>query len=262
MSNYSNLDVAHEGAVAIVRFESESPLNALNETFIEELLEATTALAAGDDARCIVCTGSNDAFCAGADLSALAGDETDEGTLRRWAALLHDTVIQLHQARVPVVTGVNGVAAGAGFGLALVGDLVVMSDTARFEFAYPQIGLTGDGGSTFFLPRLVGLGRAKEIALLDKPIDPNRAARMGLATEVVASDEFEDRLEEIAHELARGPTWALGRTKQLLTESFNRDLASQLAAETDVIARAATTNDWQRGYAAFFGDESPSFTGE
>lgn len=156
--------------------------------------------------------------------------------------------------------GVNGVAAGVGFSLALTGDIVLVSEDARMKYAYSRLGLTGDGGSTFYLPRLIGLRRAKEVALLDKPITPERAVDLGLATEVIPADHFDERMEDVACTLADGPTKAFGRTKRLLTESFNRELAEQLEAETTAITNATQTGEYREGYAAFFSDKSPDFT--
>ncbi|MFB6267912.1 MAG: enoyl-CoA hydratase/isomerase family protein [Halodesulfurarchaeum sp.] len=261
MSTYDNFRLERDGAVAVLTIDSESRLNALNPEMGTELLELTSAVPYEDEVRAVVLTAHGDAFGAGADLSRLSGDERDSPVLRKLASQLHDAVSHLHRAPVPVLTGVNGIAAGGGFSLALVGDIVLVSDEARLEFAYPRLGLTGDGGSTFALPRLVGLRRAKEIALRDEPIDPERAVELGLATEVVPDDELHDRVREEARRLASGPTWALGRTRRLLAESFSRDLESQLAAETEAIAGAAETEDFARGYAAFFGEDDPEFVG-
>ena len=261
MNDYENFTVEREAGVARVTIESTSRMNALNAGMADELLEVATALGEDDDVRCIALTGSGDAYGAGADLAHLEGDERDAVYLRRIASTLHDAVVQFHQAETPVVTGINGVAAGAGFSLAILGDLVVMSEAARLEFAYPRIGLTGDGGSTFLLPRIVGLRNAMEIVLLDEPIDAERAVELGLATEAVPPEDLDDRLDELATRLAEGPTRALGRTKRLLVESFDRDLAGQLAAETDAIARSAHTDDYGRGIAAFFEEEPAEFVG-
>lgn len=133
--------------------------------------------------------------------------------------------------------------------------------SARIEFAYPRIGLTGDGGTTFFLPRLVDMRTAKEILLLDEMIEPAAAVELGLATEVVASDEFDERHGELAARMADGPTVALGLTKRLMTESFDASLESQLAAETERIVAACRTADFSRGHAAFFAGEDPEFVG-
>jgi 2-(1,2-epoxy-1,2-dihydrophenyl)acetyl-CoA isomerase len=262
MADYENLDLDRDGSVAQVTIDSTSDFNSLNPTMGEELVHVATELNEDDSVRCITLAGTDGVFCAGADLAGLSGDERDAPELRRLASNLHDAILQFHQAETPLVVGVNGVAAGAGFGMALAGDVVVMSDEARLEYAYGRIGLTGDGGSTFWLPRLVGLRRAKEIALLDEPIDADYAVTLGLVTESVPADEFDERVRAVADRLASGPTSALGATKRLMTESFENSLAEQMAAETDVIADATRTEDYQRGHEAFFGDGEPEFTGQ
>lgn len=262
MADYENLSLDRDGSVAHVTIESTSDFNSLNATMGEELVHVATELNEDDEVRCITITGTDGVFCAGADLAGLEGDERDAPELRRLASNLHDAILQLHQAETPLVVGVNGVAAGAGFSVALAGDVVVMSDEARLEYAYGRIGLTGDGGSTFWLPRLVGLRRAKEIALLDEPIDADYAVTLGLVTESVPADEFEERVGSVADRLAQGPTKAFGATKRLMTESFENGLAEQMAAETDVIAGATHTEDYRRGYEAFFGDDDAEFTGK
>lgn len=257
---YDQLDIEYDGDVANVTFESRSRMNALNPDLAEELFHAAVELGESD-ARCITLTGSGDAYGAGADLGEFDGDESDAVDIREEASVLHDAIVQFHQAEVPVVGAVNGVAAGAGFSLAVFPDVVLVSDEATLDYAYPRIGLTGDGGSTFFLPRLVGLRKAKEIALLGEPIPPEEAVDLGLATEVVPAADLDDRLDEVAERLASGPTAAFGATKRLMTESFDRNLEGQLAAETEEIAEATKTEDYARGYEAFFGDGSPDFVG-
>lgn len=261
MSQYENLQVDRQDGVARITLASTAGQNALHLEMADELIDVATTLGNDTDVRCIVLTHEGDFYGAGADLSQLDGNESDAPVLRRLAGRLHEAIVQFHQAETPVLAGVDGVAAGAGFSLALFPDIVLLSDQARLEYAYPRIGLTGDGGSTFFLPRLVGLRAAKEIVLLDEPITPERAVQLGLATEVVDADEFETRLDELAERLASGPTHALGKTKRLLTESFATDLEAQLAAETEVIADATHTEDFARGLEAFFGEGEPEFVG-
>jgi len=164
-------------------------------------------------------------------------------------------------AETPIIGGIDGVAAGAGLSLAIMPDLVLVSDEARLNYAYPNIGMTGDGGSTFWLPRLVGLRKAKEITLLNEPISPEEAVDLGLANEKVPSDEFDERLNELAQQLASGPTHAMGVTKRLLTESFDNSLEEQLANETESVANAAQTEDYARGLGAFLENEEPDFVG-
>jgi 2-(1,2-epoxy-1,2-dihydrophenyl)acetyl-CoA isomerase len=260
MADYDYLGVERWEGVARIVMERPETHNAMHRAMAAELRTATADLAE-DDSRCIVLTGTGSVFNTGADLSTLDGGDGDARTLRKIASSLHRSIETLVRAPKPVVTGVNGFAAGGGFGLSLSGDVVVAREDARFEFAYPRIGLSADGGSTFFLPRLVGLQRAKAIALLDDPIDAEEAVEIGLATEVAPSGTFEDRVAELAVELADGPTRAYGTTKRLLNESAGRGLSTQMAAETDAIARTSETDDYERGLSAFFADHDPEFEG-
>lgn len=228
----------------------------------DELHRLTTHAATKDDLRAIVLTSSGEPFCTGADLRTFEGDETDERRLWAIARRLHGAIKQLVTAPKPVVTAVPGVAAGGGFGLALVGDLVYLSEDARLEFAYPRIGLSGDGGASFLLPRLVGLRTAREIALLDEPIDPPDAVELGLATKAVPGDSLEAIVDGIARELASGPTRGFGRFKQLTWDSYGRDFEEQLRAEVEVIARLARTEDFARGIDGFSTGTDPTFIGE
>lgn len=261
MSDYDALTVDVDGGVATVAFDDADARNSIDLSVAGELVTAATTLGEDPDVRCIVLTHTSQFFCTGADLSTLAGDDSDVPTIRQIAGRLHEAVVQFHQSDTPVLGGIDGVAAGAGFALACCPDMLLLSDDARLDFAYQRIGLTGDGGSTFFLPRLVGLRAAKELVLLDEAVSPDRAVEMGLANEVVAADEFDDRLAELADEIAAGPTDALGNTMRLLTESYDRSLEGQLSAETDTIADAVRSEDYARGFAAFFDKSDPEFVG-
>lgn len=261
MPEYENLTVDRDDGVATVTLDSTAGRNAMTLEMADELVSAAARLGDDPDVRCIVLTHAGDFFGAGADLSQFAGDESDAPLLRELAGRAHEAIVQFHRTETPVVGGVDGVAAGIGFSLSLIPDWVVLGEDATLKFAYPGIGLTGDGGATFFLPRLVGLRTAKELVLRDEPIAPEEAVEMGLATEVAPAGEFEDRLESVAAEIASGPTRALGTTTRLLTDSYERSLESQLAAEADAIAGATRTEDYERGLEAFFGDGDPDFVG-
>ncbi|WP_255681366.1 enoyl-CoA hydratase-related protein [Natrinema sp. SYSU A 869] len=257
-----NFVLERDDGIVSITIDSTTKFNSLNDTMGDELLEIASFLNADDGTRCAVMTGSDGVFCAGADVESFAEDGHRSDSVRRGASILHDAIVQFHQAGVPLVTGVNGVATGAGLGIALLGDLVLISEDARFEYGYPRLGLPGDGGATFHLPRLVGLRKAKDIALLDEPITPEEAVEWGLATESVPDDDFDARLDELARQLADGPTRAYGAVKQLLTRSFDRSLEEQLAAETDAIATAAETDDHAEGVNAFVANREPEFEGQ
>lgn len=236
--------------------------NALDADGMTALAEAVDALATDDAVRCLVVTGADPAFCTGADLGDLDGDASDEPRLEALADALHDAVEGLATAPKPVLAGVNGPVAGGGLGLALAGDVVLVAEGASFTFAYPSIGLSGDGGSTWFLPRLLGPRRATEFAMRNEPIGAEEAATLGLATEAVPPEEFDDRLATRARELADGPTRAYAATKRLMREGLTRDLSSQLDDEAQTIAGLTDTTDYATGLGAFFGDEDPEFVGE
>jgi 2-(1,2-epoxy-1,2-dihydrophenyl)acetyl-CoA isomerase len=259
---YDNFAVSRDDDIVTVRMDSTSTMNGFSPEFLEEFREITMGLREDDSVRAVVLTGSKDAYSVGADIAPFDGDERDGRRLRYLASTLHEVVRELLQLRAPLITAVNGVAAGAGFSLALLGDVVLVSDEASLRFAYPAIGLTGDGASTFLLPRLVGLRKAREIVLMDEPIAPTEAVSLELATEMVPDSELAAHADDVAAELAAGPTVAYGETKRLLLESFDRSLEEQLAAETNAMARATKTADYRRGYEAFFGDEEATFEGQ
>jgi 2-(1,2-epoxy-1,2-dihydrophenyl)acetyl-CoA isomerase len=259
---YETIQCTREDGVGRIVFDRPEAHNAVNGTMSEELPDAAQTLASDDDVRCIVVTANGSAFNTGADLTTLSGDGSDEPRIRSLANGLHEFVSQIVRAPKPVVTGVNGVAAGGGLGPSICGDIVLAAESARFEFAYPRIGLCGDGGSTYLLPRLIGLRRTQELAFRDEPIDPAEADEIGLVTDVVGDDELDERLAEEAARLASGPTKGYAETKRLLRGSLHTSVDTQLAEEASAIARLTGTEDFESGHAAFGTDETPEFVGE
>jgi len=259
---YQRLQVSTADGIGRIVIQGSNDLNALDLQTTQELLAVTSEFAESDDIRCIVLEGEGEAFGVGADLSLLSGDESDASDIRALAATLHAAIEQLHYTRTPVVTAINGTAAGAGFSLGILGDIVLIKEDATLNYAYSGIGLTGDGGVTFYLPRLVGLRKAKEICLLNEPISAQEAVELNLATESVSGEEFDSRVAEVAAKLAAGPTKAYGTTKALLTQSSNSTLSEQLAAEADAISQAVYTDDYSEGVAAFTSGKDPEFSGQ
>lgn len=259
---YETIECTREDGVGWIVIDRPDEHNAINERMGEELPEAAQRLISDDAVRCIALTANGPTFNTGADLTMLSGDGSDEPHIRSLANGLHEFVSQLVRAPKPVVAGINGVTAGGGLGPAICGDIVLAGESARFEFAYPRIGFCGDGGSTYLLPRLVGLRKTQEIAFRDEPIDATEAEEIGLVTEVVGDDELDDRLSEEAARLASGPTQGYAATKRLLASSAETPLDAQLADEAAEIARLTNTEDFARGYAGFGSDEPPEFVGE
>jgi 2-(1,2-epoxy-1,2-dihydrophenyl)acetyl-CoA isomerase len=252
---------AADGAVGRLTFDRPERNNAMDQRAADELNRAAIDLVEDDSVRCILLTGTGGAFNTGADLTTLSGDASDGAVIRRIAGDLHGMVSQLARAPKPVVCGVNGVAAGGGVGPAICGDVVLAAESARFEFAYPRIGLSADGGSSYFLPRLVGLREAQRIAFRDEPVAAEEAVEVGLATEAVPDDAFEERLAEEAARLAEGPTLAHAATKGLLRSSLDHSLDEQLATEAETIAGLTATEDFARGIESFLGDGGAEFEG-
>lgn len=262
MAEYEHVDVERTEGVGRITLARPEANNALHEPMASDLRDAVVELVEDDAVRCVALTGSGGTFCTGADLSVLDGDESDATRLAAIASRLHTAVRHLATASKPTVSAVGGVAAGGGFGLALSADLVLIGESAHMEFAYPRIGLSADGGSTYFLPRTVGRRTAREILLRDDPIDAAEAVARGLATESVPDGDLDDRLREETERLAGGPTRAYAQTKALLEASHRRTLEEQLDEEQATIARLTGTDDWARGYEAFFGDDPADFQGE
>jgi 2-(1,2-epoxy-1,2-dihydrophenyl)acetyl-CoA isomerase len=258
-TDYENFVVSERDGVRRVEIHSTSKMNALNRTMTEELVHIAVR-AAEDPPRCLLLTGSDGVFCAGGDVKGFAGARSPAEGFRKGAGLFHEAVLHLHTAEVPIVVGVNGPAVGAGFGIALHADLAITHADAYYQFGYPRLGLTGDGGLTWALPRVVGTREAKRIALLNERIDATEALELGLTHEV-ADEDFEERLTALAARVAAGPSVALGKTARLLDESLGRDLPGQLAAETEAIAAAAGTEDHAEGLQAFAAKRDPEFEG-
>lgn len=258
-SDYENFETTFEDDILRAEMHSTSKMNGFNPTMGSELLDLAVRLHE-EPVRCFVLTGSDGVFSVGGDIEEFV-DSSTPSEFRTAASVLHDAIVQFHQVEVPVVTGVNGLAVGAGFSLAIFGDYVLASEASYFQFGYPGVGATADGSMTYFLPRLVGLRQAKRIALLNERIEPDEAVELGLATETAAESAFDDRLHEIASRIAEGPTVALGRTQRLLTEGTSARLEEHLATETDTFARTAETEDFEEGVRAFGQERSPEFEG-
>jgi 2-(1,2-epoxy-1,2-dihydrophenyl)acetyl-CoA isomerase len=258
---FEHVNVDLTEGVAHVTLARPDAHNALDVDTATDLKDALAAATSATDVRCIVLEGEGGAFCSGADLAAFEGDETDRRRLDAVATRLHAAVLTLATAAVPTVAAVNGVAAGGGFGLALSADLVLAHESARFEYSYPRVGLSGDAGATWFLPRLVGRRRTREFLLRDDPVDAEGAVELRLATEGVDAGDWDDRGHALATDLASGPTKAYATAKRLLNRSGDRRLNTHLTAEKDAIASLAATDDYAAGYEAFFSKTEPDFEG-
>jgi 2-(1,2-epoxy-1,2-dihydrophenyl)acetyl-CoA isomerase len=248
------------GAVGYITLNRPDAGNAIDVPLARCLLEAAVAAEADTAVRCVVVRGGGRMFCAGGDVKRLhaAGDALPD-LLRDILASLHPAISCLATMGKPVVTAIHGPAAGAGVGLAAVGDIALAEPDAHFTVAYSRIGLTPDGGATWLLPRLIGLRRTQELALTNRRVSAEEAAAMGLITRVVARGTLEQEVDTLAEALARGPVGALGRTKRLLMASSQADLDAQLEAEAGHIAAQGGTAESRTGIAAFIERREPDF---
>ena len=213
--------------------------------------------------RAVWISGAGSSFSAGGDLKTFSaqGDGLPD-YLREVTTHLHLAVSRFAGLNAPVIAAVHGAAAGGGFSLACGCDIVLAAESSTFLMAYTKIGLVPDGGSTYYLPRLVGLKRAMELALLNRKLSAQEACQMGIVTEVVPDADLMARAEAMAAAFAAGPTGAFGVTKRMLHGAWSESLASQLEIESRAMAAAAATHDGKEGIAAFLGKRAARYSGQ
>ncbi len=249
-----------EAGVLTLTLNRPEVLNAINERLAADLAEAVTYAEREAAVRCVVVTGAGRGFCSGQDLRDRAGvgEISYADSLRR---RYNPVIRRLATMEKPVVAAVNGVAAGAGCSLALACDLRVAAEEASFITIFARVGLVPDAGSTYFLPRLVGLGRAFEMAYLAEPVDAREALRLGLVNRVVPGDRLLEETAALARRLAAGPTKGYGLTKRGFRHALAATLDEALTYEAYLQEIAGRTADHREGVAAFLEKRAPRFTG-
>lgn len=200
-------------------------------------------------------------FCVGGDLGHFAQTEDLAASVKRMTALYHAAIAKLMRMKAPIVCAVQGACAGAGVAFAALGDLVIGGQSSHYTVAYTAIGFSPDGASTWVLPRVIGLRRFQELALTNRRIDADEAARIGLLTEVVADDALHARADALATMLAEGATGAIGAVRQLLLGAFDNPLETQLELESRLLADQCRGADVRDGIAAVLERRKARFTG-
>ena len=255
--------IAAEGGVTTVRLNRPDAMNALDVATKVALRDALTT-ASGDPAvRCVVLTGTGRAFCVGQDLREhvrlLA-----EGAEVLWTTVPeHYNPIALALATMPkpVIASLNGVAAGAGAAFAFAADVRLVAESAGFNLAFTGIALSADSGSSWWLPRLVGMAKAKELLLMPRTVGAREALDLGLATEVVPDADLADRTRELAQRFAAGPTVAYGAVRRAVAYSATHPLEESLAHEAELMSLTGTTADHAAAVEAFLAKQKPVFEG-
>lgn len=258
----ASVQVETHGAVALVRLNRPEHANTLNLQMAMDLLAAAMTCARNPAVRAVVLTGAGSHFCFGGDLRAVPARELSlDDHIRELTTYLHAAISHFVRMDAPVIAAVNGTAAGAGVGLVAMADLALAARGAKFNLAYTGVGLSPDAGTSFLLPRIVGLKRTMELLLLNRALSADEALSWGLVNEVVADGELLERAVELAERLARGPATAYGATKRLIAHSLGA-FESQMVLESETIAAQAASADAVEGVGAFLDKRKARFPGK
>lgn len=254
------VETAVRGAVCTLTLNDPDRRNPLSETLASSLRAAIAEAGSDPQVRCLLLTGQGDAFCAGGDLTGL--DRFSPADVARFMAQTQAITQEMAALPIPVVVAINGAAAGAGFSLAVAGDVLVAAQSAVLIPAFLRLGAVPDLGLVHTLHRTIGLHRTSHILLRDKPIDAALAMELGLVSEVVPDSSLVDHAMVVAETLATGPTVALGLTKKLIRMAATGAIDSFLLAEASAQGIAFSTADFREGVAAFREQRRPHFEGK
>jgi 2-(1,2-epoxy-1,2-dihydrophenyl)acetyl-CoA isomerase len=261
MSNYKFLLFRQENGVATLALNRPEVYNALNDEITFELQDALKVVAKDDAVRVVVLTGEGKAFCSGQDLKAASGQEKRsflDSLHRRYNPIIRS----IRSLPKPVISRVNGVAAGAGCSLALAGDIIVAAEEATFIEVFINIGLVPDSGSSYFLPRSVGMVRAFELCSMGNRLKAKDAADIGLINKAVSAADLDATIKAYTDYYANAPTKAIGLIKKMLNKSTTATLEEMLEYEAYAQEIAGSTQDYKEGVNAFLEKRKPMFTGK
>ena len=249
--------------IARITLNRPEAANALNLEMSKDLMQASLQCSEDPDIRAVIITGAGRMFSGGGDLKSFAAQgEHMPAHLKEVTTYLHAAVSRFTRMDAPVIAAVNGTAAGAGLSLVCSCDLVLAAESAKFTVAYTRIGLTPDGSSTYFLPRIVGLKRALELTLTNRLFSAQEAQEWGIVTKVVPDANLQAEADTLAAQLASSATGALGAAKRLLHSGWSETLETQMELETQTIAARAHTADGREGITAFLEKRAAKFTGK
>lgn len=250
MSTYHTLKVDRSDRITTIKLNRPDAANTMNLQMVRELADAA-AQVNYTSSKVVVLTGAGKFFCAGGDLGDFAAATGRSQHIRAIADALHRAISTFSRMGAVVICAVNGTAAGAGLSLAGSADLVIATESASFTMAYTRVGLSPDGGASFYLPRLIGVRRTQELMFTNRTLSAVEARDWGLVTEVVPDDALEVRTYKLANNFAAGPAQSNRAVKKLLLESFRNGLEEQMELEGQLIADNAGTADGREGIDAF-----------
>lgn len=261
---WQNFDFSVAGGVATVTLNRPEKLNALTFEAYADLRDLLAELPYRGDTKVLVLRGTGRGFCGGGDVNEIIGEliKMEARDLMSFTKMTGDVIRAMREMPIPVIAGIQGIAAGAGSVLALAADFRVVAQSGKFAFLFTKVGLSGgDMGAAYLLPRMVGSGRATQLLMLGDTIDAVTADRYGLVSQLVADDELDQAVSQLASRLAAGPTLAYAQTKALLTREQDMSLAASMELDAMTQALLMTTHDHAEFHAAFNAKRPPEWTG-
>jgi len=258
VTEYETITLEQSGPIARITLNRPDAANGMNNTMTRELADAAKRCDT-DATKVVVLTGSGRFFCAGGDLKSFATAPNRGQHIKGVADDLHRAISTLARMDAVLITSVNGTAAGAGFSIAVTGDLVLAAESASFTMAYTKVGLSPDGSSSYFLPRLIGITRTKELMLTNRTLSAQEASQWGLVTEIVPDDQLSARTDELAARMAATASGSNGAVQALMLATFSSGLEGQMELEGRMIAERAESADGREGVDAFMAKRKPGF---
>ncbi len=258
MTEYQTIKFEQSGAITRITLNRPDAANGMNDTMTRELADAARRCDT-EATKVVLLTGAGRFFCAGGDLKSFASAPSRGRYIKGVADELHRAISTFARMDAVLITAVNGVAAGAGFSIAVTGDLVLAAESASFTMAYTRAGLSPDGSSSYYLPRLIGVRKTQELMLTNRTLSAQDAAQWGLVTEVVPDAELADRANALADQMAATSRQSNGAVKALLLTTFKNGIEEQMELEGRLIAEHADSHDGREGVDAFLAKRKAEF---
>ena len=258
---YKNIEYELSGSIAKIILNRPDEGNTLNLDLARELYDAANKISSNKRVKALILTGNGKLFCGGGDLKFLSANKDNvKAVLSEMAFYFHGAISCMARMNAPLIVGVNGTAGGGGFSLAITGDIIFSVAGAKFTSAYTNAGLSPDGSSTFYLPRILGIKRAKELMLNNRVLSAEQALQMNLIDKILENQEkLLDAINKQAEYFAEGPIAAFADVKKLLNISFSNGLETQMELEGLKISENAASADGIEGISAFVEKRKPNF---